>query len=72
MNGFEAQEETAVSVEEGQAAVLELPPIDSFPEPDVTWQTDEGLLPYDQKYAKTITNQLIILSTEQSDAKSYR
>ncbi|XP_048522895.1 protein sidekick [Dendroctonus ponderosae] len=72
MNVFKDQSERTVDVMEGEAAVLNLPEIDSVPAPDVTWQTDEGPLPYAQKYAKSKSNQLIILSTEPSDQKPYR
>lgn len=72
MGTFEDQTERTVTVEEGQAAILDLPMIDSFPEPDVTWQTDEGPIPYIQKYAKSKANQLVVLSAEESDMKAYR
>lgn len=72
MKVFENQTESSVSVLEGQAAILNLPAIESNPAPDVTWHTESGPLPYAQKYAKSKTNQLIILSTEQSDQKAYR
>lgn len=72
MRPFENKTETTVTVEEGRAAILDLPPIDSFPEPDVTWQTDGNPVPYSQKYAKSNANQLIILSTDMSDVKAYR
>ncbi|XP_030753162.1 protein sidekick isoform X1 [Sitophilus oryzae] len=72
MDVFGGDSETSITVKEGEAAILDLPPIDSVPTPDVTWQTDEGDLPYVQKYVKTKTNQLVILSTEKTDEKSYR
>ncbi|KAF2903932.1 hypothetical protein ILUMI_02247 [Ignelater luminosus] len=72
MEVFEDQTEKFMTVEAGKAAILDLPPIESSPEPDVTWQTDEGQIPYAQKYAKSKANQLIILSTDASDQKAYR
>lgn len=72
MNVFKDTTVTNVTVEEGEAAILDLPEIESTPPPDVTWQTDEGGLPYAQKYAKSKSNQLIILSTDLSDQRSYR
>lgn len=72
MGAFEDKTERTVTVEEGQAAILDLPPIESYPEPDVTWQVDGNPLPYTQKYAKSNANQLIILSVDQSDVKAYR
>lgn len=72
MDVFKDQSEMTFTVKEGDAAVLNLPEIDSVPLPDVTWQTDEGVLPYAQKYAKSKTNQLIILSADKDDQKPYR
>lgn len=72
MGVFENQTETTISVNAGDAAILDLPRIQSSPEPEVTWQTDAGPLDYSQKYAKSKTNQLIILSTNSGDQKAYR
>ncbi|KAG5875405.1 hypothetical protein JTB14_028475, partial [Gonioctena quinquepunctata] len=72
MGIFKDQNEGSLSVKEGEAAILDLPEIDSTPPPDVTWQTDEGITPYGQKYAYSKNNQLIILSTEPDDEKAYR
>ncbi|KAJ8966484.1 hypothetical protein NQ317_018469 [Molorchus minor] len=72
MGVFEDQSERTMSVKEGQAAILDLPDIDSTPAPDVTWQTDEGILPYRQKYTSSKDNQLVILATEKSDQRAYR
>ncbi|XP_076265168.1 sidekick cell adhesion molecule isoform X3 [Rhynchophorus ferrugineus] len=72
MDVFSDQNEATVSVKEGEAAIFNLPPIDSVPTPDVTWLTDEGVLAYAQKYVKTKKNQLVILSTEKSDQNAYR
>ncbi|XP_066157107.1 protein sidekick isoform X3 [Euwallacea fornicatus] len=72
MDVFKDQKERTLSVLEGGAAILDLPEIDSVPLPDVTWQTDEGVLPYAQKYAKSKTNQLIILAADKADQKPYR
>ncbi|XP_050310715.1 protein sidekick isoform X2 [Anthonomus grandis grandis] len=72
MDVFKDQTESTMTVIAGSAAILNLPEIDSVPAPDVTWQTDEGVLPYAQKYAKSKTNQLIILATDPSDQKPYR
>lgn len=72
MGIFEDQTEKTITVKEGEAAILDLPEIDSIPAPDVTWQTDELITPYGPKYAYSSNNQLIILATEKSDEKSYR
>ncbi|XP_045475699.1 protein sidekick [Harmonia axyridis] len=72
MNVFKDTTGKNVTVEEGEAAIFDLPDIESTPPPDVTWQTDEGGLPYAQKYAKSKNNQLIILSTDLTDQRAYR
>lgn len=72
MGIFEDMTEQRVSVQVGQPAVLNLPPIDSVPALSVQWQTEEGELNYDIKYAETSDNQLIILNTEIDDKKAYR
>ncbi|XP_058815648.1 protein sidekick isoform X3 [Topomyia yanbarensis] len=72
MSVFEDLTEQVVSVQSGYPAVLNLSRIESVPEPSVTWQTEEGPLNYDIKYATTADNQLIILSVDENDMKSYR
>ncbi|XP_055684947.1 protein sidekick isoform X2 [Lutzomyia longipalpis] len=72
MGIFEDLTERRVSVQSGSAAVLNLAPIESVPQPSVTWQTEEGPLNYDIKYAETTQNQLIILSAEEEDQRAYR
>lgn len=66
-------EEQIVKVAAGDAAVLSLPPLESFPPPSVSWQADDHSLLYGIKYATTDPhNQFIILSTQPSDMKTYR
>lgn len=72
MTVFKNQTERTVEVNEGDAAIIDLGEIESKPSPDVSWQSDEGDLGYAQKYATSKTNQLIILSTDQSDQRPYR
>ncbi|KAL5276641.1 SDK2 family protein [Megaselia abdita] len=72
MGVFEDLTEGRMSVQSGQPAIFNLPPIESEPAPTVTWQTEEGSLNYDIKYAVTEQNQLIILSADESDRKAYR
>lgn len=72
MGVFEDLAEGRMSVQSGQPAIFNLPPIESEPAPTVTWQTEEGSLNYDIKYAVTEQNQLIILSADESDRKAYR
>lgn len=72
MGVFEDQSERTVSVSWGEAAILELPSISSYPEPLVIWQADDGTQLYGRKYAVTSQHQLILLSVTDSDQKAYR
>ncbi|KAI4500304.1 hypothetical protein M0802_004721 [Mischocyttarus mexicanus] len=60
-----------VTVESGSAAILELPPIESHPIPDVTWFTSDGSLLYGIKYATT-DHKLLILNASEEDQGLYR
>lgn len=65
--------EKIVTVESGQAAILELPYIESFPEPLVTWQTGNTSITSSKLDVITgISRQLIILSVSETHQKSYR
>ncbi|KAM7347893.1 sidekick cell adhesion molecule isoform 5-T5 [Cochliomyia hominivorax] len=72
MGTFNNITEGRLTVVSGHPAIFDLPDIDSTPIPSVTWQTVEGPLNYDIKYAFTKANQLIILSTDEVDRRSYR
>ncbi|XP_058175853.1 protein sidekick [Anopheles ziemanni] len=72
MGVFTDLSEKVVSVTSGYAAILNLSYIDSVPAPSVSWQSEEGPLSYDIKYAQTANNQLIILSADESDIRAYR
>lgn len=72
MGTFEDATEREVTVTSGQAAVLDLPAIESHPAPLVTWLTDGETQLYDRKYAVTADNQLVILDASESDQKAYR
>nr|XP_014091561.1 protein sidekick isoform X15 [Bactrocera oleae] len=61
-----------LTVTSGHPAIFDLPPIESQPPPLVMWQTVDGPLNYDIKYAETKSNQLIILSADDNDRKAYR
>lgn len=61
-----------MSVQSGQPAVINMALIESVPQPSVQWQTEEGPLNYDIKYAITSENHLIILNAEEEDQKAYR
>lgn len=72
MGLFEDQIERHITVQSGMPAILDLAPIECIPPPSVSWQDEAGTLTYDIKYAETIKNQLIILSSDESDQKAYR
>ncbi|XP_032597184.2 protein sidekick [Drosophila grimshawi] len=72
MGIFENVTEGRLTVVSGHPAVFDMPAIDSVPKPSVIWQTEEGPLNYDIKYAYTQANQLIILSADENDRKAYR
>lgn len=69
---FEDLTERHAFVESGHPAILDLPPIESIPQPSVSWHDEEHPLKFDIKYAETLKNQLIILETDEGDRKSYR
>lgn len=71
MGQFEDLDERIITVEQGNAAIIDLPHIESIPPPSVTWYNEEGPL-YDIKYAQTAKNQLVILSAEEGDHNTYR
>lgn len=72
MDTFEDVTERHASIQSGHPAIFDLPPIISVPAPSVTWQDSEHALSYDIKYAESLKNQLIILSTDVEDQKPYR
>ncbi|KAG7208959.1 hypothetical protein KM043_015128 [Ampulex compressa] len=71
MGVFTDLSERVVTVKSGSAAVLQLPPIESHPTPDVTWFTSDGMLLYGIKYAAT-HHTLLILNASESDQGLYR
>lgn len=71
MGVFDDLTEKVVSVESGSAAILELPPIESHPTPEVTWFSSDGTLLYGIKYATT-HHTLLILNASENDEGSYR
>lgn len=71
MGTFDDLTEKVVTVESGSAAILELPPIESHPTPDVTWFSSDGTPLYGIKYATT-HHTLIILNASENDEGSYR
>ena len=73
MGTFENETERTITVKAGDAVVIDLPFIESYPTPSVIWQTnDDSPLPYHNKYFTTNKQQLVILSVDKSDEKLYR
>ncbi|XP_050344863.1 protein sidekick isoform X1 [Nymphalis io] len=75
MGVFENTIEKVITVESGNAAILDFPHIESEPPPSVIWQDENGVngvLRYDQKYAITDKYQLVILCASQDDQRAYR
>ncbi|XP_045680287.1 protein sidekick-1 isoform X1 [Phyllostomus hastatus] len=59
------------TVPQGQAAVLNFPPISSCPRPQVTWFRDGHKIIPSSRIAITLENQLVILAAEAGDAGTY-
>lgn len=73
MEVFEDLTERAIFVESGDAAVLNLPEIESHPTPEVIWLNSDDPLAYNIKYAMTANQHtLLILSAAESDQGYYR
>ncbi|XP_035707340.1 protein sidekick isoform X3 [Folsomia candida] len=72
MTPFEVEEEKTVVVRSGEAAVLELPAISSYPPPSILWQARDNSLLYGSKFASTSTFGQVILDVNAADQKSYR
>ncbi|XP_070270398.1 LOW QUALITY PROTEIN: protein sidekick-1 [Myotis yumanensis] len=70
MGSFLAGEQRK-TVPEGQAAVLDLPPLRSYPRPQVTWfREGHKIIPSD-RIAITLESQLVILAANAGDAGAY-
>jgi len=72
MDPFESQDEKTVVVNSGEAAVLEFPPLKSYPPPSVLWQARDNSLLYGSKFATTSDFKQVILDVNGADQKSYR
>ncbi|XP_039734833.1 protein sidekick-1 [Pteropus medius] len=70
MGDFTDKEQWKV-VAQGQAAVLDFPPIDSCPRPQVTWFREGHKIIPSSRIAITLENQLVILAVTPSDAGAY-
>ncbi|RLU19110.1 hypothetical protein DMN91_009468, partial [Ooceraea biroi] len=71
MGVFEDLTEKVVNVESGNAAILQLPPIESHPAPRVEWVSSDGIPLYGIKYATT-QRTLLILNASEGDNGIYR
>lgn len=64
-----------ISVDQGQAAVIPLPAIDSYPDPTVTWRESSTILSNRaQRHHITLSNHLVVLETRfpEDNDKQYR
>lgn len=68
MKPFTSTNAIPISVEAGFATILELPPIDSVPEPVVSWKEGTRLVNPDglNQYV-TLDNNLVLLAVDTSD-----
>lgn len=72
MTSYNSTEDTVMTVQVGEAAVLSLPLLESYPTPSVTWMADDDFLLYGIKYAITDPdNEFVILAAQPSDMKTY-
>lgn len=71
MGVFEDPSEIQVNVEYGNAAILQMPFIESHPPPNVEWFIDDSPIPYQINYA-TVYDKLIILNTSEDNERRYR
>ncbi len=59
-------------VSEGDAAVIPVPNIQSYPKATFEWYANDALIIPNQKFSiETNSNNLIILNAQKSDEKSY-
>ncbi len=73
MGTFSDLSEKSITIEYGQAAVLDFPPIESFPEPLVTWQKEYSTFSSSSlDVIAGISRQLIILSVSDIHEGLYR
>ncbi|XP_043945033.1 protein sidekick-1 [Protopterus annectens] len=70
MGNFEGGDQRKI-VYQGQAAVLNCPPVSSYPRPQVTWFRDGHKVIPSSRIAITLDNQLVVLSTAGEDVGRY-
>lgn len=61
-----------ITVEYGDTAVINLPPIDSYPKPAIAWETDDHTMVWGDLYITDVPGKLVILSVTKEHEKSYR
>ncbi|XP_054865944.1 protein sidekick-1 isoform X2 [Amphiprion ocellaris] len=64
-------EEQRKTVTQGRAAIINPPPLVSFPRPLVTWYKDGHKIIPNNRIAITMDNQLVVLATTATDAGRY-
>uniref|UniRef100_A0AAQ4R332 Sidekick cell adhesion molecule 1a n=1 Tax=Gasterosteus aculeatus aculeatus TaxID=481459 RepID=A0AAQ4R332_GASAC len=70
MGTFSAEEQRK-TVTQGRAAIINQPPLASFPRPLVTWYKDGHKIIPNNQIAITLDNQLVVLATTAADAGRY-
>ena len=57
-----------VNVKQGEAVIIPIPPVDSYPDAVVSWYQGSTAIPQEtQRYQVTLDNNLVILATSQND-----
>ncbi|XP_041641485.1 protein sidekick-1 [Cheilinus undulatus] len=59
------------TVTQGRAAIINQPPLNSFPRPLVTWYKDGNKIIPNNRITITLDNQLVVLATTAADAGRY-
>lgn len=67
MGKFEKKKDRTIEVESGHAVLIQLDEIDSVPRPSITWEWHEETIKNDDKFYKTLKNDLVIFSVDHSD-----
>ncbi|KAM9314722.1 protein sidekick-1 [Pholidichthys leucotaenia] len=70
LGNFSAEEQRK-TVTQGRAAIINPPPLVSFPPPLVTWHKDGHKLIPNNRIAISLDNQLVVLATTATDAGRY-
>uniref|UniRef100_A0A3Q4GVP6 Ig-like domain-containing protein n=1 Tax=Neolamprologus brichardi TaxID=32507 RepID=A0A3Q4GVP6_NEOBR len=70
LGNFSAEEQRK-TVTQGRAALINPPPLASFPQPLVTWYKDGHKIIPNNRITITLDNQLVVLATAATDAGRY-